>query len=201
MIKGICKSHKEFIANTIPWYHQFLDASETIFYPTSLYWISGIWSILFSALYGSKRVITTQKLTGEFFMDLVEKFKVTHVFFQPHILAMIVKSKNYRQMEKVRSVRTGGTRITAEFIEDTKILFPNAKIGTVYGCTEAGMVALTRKSHKSWSSGPVMDRCQIKVRRFIFEPCFVVSWFILIFLDCRRKRQQPGSEWARRDLL
>jgi acyl-coenzyme A synthetase/AMP-(fatty) acid ligase len=126
-----------------------------------------LYEIILCALYGVKRIYTELIAGPERFMDIVDQFNATVVFFVPMLINSFKASKNLRTFDKVRTVISGGMTITTEFISETVKIFPSAKIYCAYASTEGDVITLTKNGLKSWSSGQTNDGYQIKVRCLI----------------------------------
>lgn len=167
-MKGACKTHKQLILNVFRVYHSSLKCLDVIFFATSLYAITTLCALLVSALYGVKRVYSSKAPTPDNFMDIVDRFNVSIVLFPPMLLNPFKMCKNRRPLKSVRSVITGASIITQEFLDETKQIYPNARIICVYASTEGDIISYIRSDTKSWSSGQTSDGYKIRVRFILF---------------------------------
>ena len=73
----------------------------------------------------------------------IKSNKINRIMAAPGIFNVIINyAKKYNlQFENVRKIFTGGGAIFLDFIENLKLIFPNAKIVTMYGSTEAEPIA------------------------------------------------------------
>jgi acyl-coenzyme A synthetase/AMP-(fatty) acid ligase len=140
-----------------------LDVPEVIFFPTQLYWVSGVFSMIYSCLYGAKRVITSQNMTAELYVEILEKFDVTIAFGSPAIQYPLIKGSKVGQMSKIRIMYLGGVAINEEVVKKLQILCPNGRIKGSYATTEADLIAVSRKPQRGVSSGNVNSNYKIKV--------------------------------------
>lgn len=162
-IKEVCKTHKQTILNFNAMHEQSLNSSDVIFFNTTISSITNIHEILCSIFAGVKRVFLREIVGCEKFMDIVDKYKVTIIFFAPVLLNKFKSSKSFRPFTSVKSCLTGAMRITTEFIEEVRRIFPSAKIVCLYACTEGEAISFIRKDTKSWSSGQVTNGYKVKV--------------------------------------
>lgn len=96
-------------------------------------------------------------------MNLLEKNNVEIIMFFPFLCNLMTKSENFRPIKSVRLAVVSGSVISEDFIEKTKLCFPNAKVFGAYASTEGGLISASNKIQKSWSSGVVANGCKVKV--------------------------------------
>lgn len=168
-VKGVFKSHKEITLLAMITLELKLGSSDVLFFFPQIYWITGIFSLMQSGFYGVKRVITSKmmNMTGDFFLDMLENHNVGFIIFYDYLLELIKRSKNPRQIKSVHTIMVGSNVIQEEFLEKSKVYFPNAKMVPVYGSTEGGLVSIARNGQKSWSSGQLNGGYKAKVKVLI----------------------------------
>ena len=77
-------------------------------------------------------------------IEQIEKNKINRLMAAPGLLNTILKEciKRKLKIEQITKIYTGGGAVFLDFIENLKNVFPNAKIVTLYGSTEAEPIAM-----------------------------------------------------------
>ena len=91
-------------------------------------------------------------------LDLIEEQRITSVVVAPVMLGRIMARNDLagRDLSSLRSLWTGAGPIDRSRLRDAMKLFPDARIGSTYGMTEAAGIALTFYD-RSWPDD-VLDR-------------------------------------------
>ncbi|XP_070507516.1 probable 4-coumarate--CoA ligase 3 [Chironomus tepperi] len=143
--KGICKSHKQIIANSFLIWERNLNESDILFNSSQSYWASHLVFCIYGALYNIPLIITSQPVTPELWIDIVDRYKITAVMVAPRICASILNSDKLKKLESVRTVIVGGSVFTTKLIRDFAEIIPNGRIITGYGSTEADTISISSK--------------------------------------------------------
>ncbi|KAG5669217.1 hypothetical protein PVAND_017109 [Polypedilum vanderplanki] len=160
--KGIPKTHKEIII-------QFISASpynlnKNILFQTSfIFWFSGIYFVIYGALYKCLRIITAQKLTPDVIIKIIHEYKVTHVFTGPYIYINLLQNKSLKPFESIKHWRLGGQNVPKELCEKFQNFVPNGIISNVYGSTECNFHTCDVYGEKFGSTGKVLENTEIKI--------------------------------------
>lgn len=157
-VKGIVKTHKEFICN-----NAHCRWNEIYFFTAELYWTIQSICIFWNILYDAKRIITTREITPEWFMEIIEKFQPTFVLCRSGIRYPLMRSKTIRKSERKLIFTLTGVVITEDIVDGLKPIFPNAIFLGAYGMTEVDFVTIAPILQKKTSSGVVVDNVQVKV--------------------------------------
>lgn len=135
--KAVCKSHRQFFC-----YHteqNFIPSDEQLvsFNFSTLYWITGIYSLIAGSLEGAKRVITSKPPTPNNIMDIVKKFKVKTILMPPSMLSAFIASSSLTEDEKImdslKVVSLGGAHVSQSLRNSAQKYLPNAKLVVIYG--------------------------------------------------------------------
>ncbi|KAL7013479.1 hypothetical protein ACKWTF_015415 [Chironomus riparius] len=163
--KGICKSHKQLIAQSHLVWNQNIKEPEMLFNNVPSYWTLHMLFTIYSVLYCMPSVITAKNLTPELWIDIIERHKVTAVFSSPRFCALLLKSKKIRRMDSMRAHIVGGSVFTEKLIKDLDEYFPNGKSLVGYGLTEADTVTSSSgyEGTVGTSSGYPFIGVQIKI--------------------------------------
>ena len=96
----------------------------------------------FGTLYSMPTVITSQTLTPELWMDIVDRHKITVAYVNPRFCSTLQISEKLRKLDSIRILNVGGSVFTKKLIKDVAKNFPNWKVLTCYGTTEGDGIAL-----------------------------------------------------------
>ncbi|XP_070504931.1 probable 4-coumarate--CoA ligase 3 [Chironomus tepperi] len=143
--KGICKSHKQIIANSFLIWDRKIHECDILFNSSQSYWASHLVFCIYGALYNIPIIITSKPFTPELWIDIVDRYKVTAVMVAPRICASILNSDKLKKLESVRTVIVGGSVFTTKLIADFAEIIPNGRIITGYGSTEADTISIASK--------------------------------------------------------
>ncbi|KAL0280371.1 UNVERIFIED_CONTAM: hypothetical protein PYX00_001682 [Menopon gallinae] len=139
-------------------------SSETILMVQKTIWMSGIYSLLMSCLFGTKLIVMSD-FDEEAFLKCVEKYKVTICYLYPTKLWQLFKH-NYKQKHDLSSFKSlygvgpNVPRMLVELMKE-KMGLP---VTAAYGMTEmSGVVTEPRDVIKSGSAGKLVPMCYGKV--------------------------------------
>lgn len=162
--KGVCKSHKQVITQFYPLYPSSLVKTEVIFNSSPSFWITHMHMLMYCALYGYKMIITSQKVTPELWMDIVDRHQVSFLFCPPPFGHVLLSSPKLRKMDSPRRIIVAGTVFTQELIDKLKEVFPNGTIMASYASSESDNLTTSLESGVCGiSSGYPADGVKIKV--------------------------------------
>jgi long-chain acyl-CoA synthetase len=181
--KGAVLSHRSVIANlhnllmmgrNLPQDQSLDRPPETCLLAVPLFHISGLQSMLMTALTGGRLVFRDE---GRFdptdVLALVEREQVSILGAVPTMLARLQEHPdiNRRDLSSVRVITTGGSPVAPVLMERLRRAFPSARrrFGAVYGLSESGG-ALTLISGSLYeqhpdSSGPPLPVVELRIDR------------------------------------
>lgn len=138
MISGVCLSHAVLISELVSF--AALSSDDILWTTSSLYWISGLSSLLLSTFYGATRIITAESISCEKYLSIMEKYKATFVLFGCSRIGPTLKCEaiDRTNFEHVRVLVLGGANIPSYIIEKFDSLLPNGHAHNAYGFTELG---------------------------------------------------------------
>ncbi|XP_061386672.1 gramicidin S synthase 2-like [Musca vetustissima] len=119
--KGVLCSHQSMLHNVV----YFTATMDSVFICFStMYWASGVMNLLQSLLYSALRIVSDRPYNTEYFLDVVKRYKVTHVFSTGTQIADLVLNgdKNVARaaLESIDTMMCGGTKIP-QAIQDQMI--------------------------------------------------------------------------------
>lgn len=105
---------------------------------SSLYWISGVLTLLRSTNVGATLIITKQKLSPELQMLLIEKYKISYLVNSPHQANLILKHKAFQKanLSSLKYLVVGGSKLPSHVEIALGKKLPNGKVFSLYGMTE-----------------------------------------------------------------
>lgn len=112
-----------------------ISCGEILFAFSSIYWLSGIANLLKATFYGATRVITTKSYSPEYFLELIEKYKVKHIFASLQQINSALKDKNIQttDLSSVSSVVVGGRKLPHNDYAAIRNYFKNAVLYNMFG--------------------------------------------------------------------
>jgi 4-coumarate--CoA ligase len=149
---------------------------------SSLYWMSGIMSVVTGTVDGIPRVFTRHPFSPDLFLDIVEKHKVGFWYGSPTNFAQLLKSPRLKtaDLSSLRTVASIGASLTEHYKTEMEKYVP--RCGVSYGMTELGNVAcMSLMAYKPGSVGtPMMNlslrvsSCDLNIKKCNFKPYFKV---------------------------
>lgn len=164
MVKGIVKTHRQLI-QIPPTYLPPADGLPIVYFTltSSFYWIASVLSFCWMIFYNYKLITTSQKISAELFMGLIERHKVNTIMLYPPIWKMIKSGVEKGRTGGISTIMVGGCRIEREFVDELLEYFTSAKIFGLYGSTECGVCTSAFNGKFPTSSGLVNPGYEIKV--------------------------------------
>ncbi|XP_055606595.1 uncharacterized protein LOC129754504 [Uranotaenia lowii] len=136
--KGVCLSHSICIANTsVLW---ACSESDRVLSFSSLYWISGLGTLLTGTMAGATRIVTTNTYSPAIAIDLIEQYRVTAMFVPPSSALDILNDSTIGMADfsSLRMVLCGGGQVPAELKRSFEMYLPKGRFAVGYGLSELG---------------------------------------------------------------
>lgn len=135
---------------------------------SSLYWLSGMSTLLYTLANCCKRIVTRRKFSPLLLVHLIEKYKVNVLLTPPSQVAILVQSPVVKlaDLSSVRLYLIGGGFLAQNLRTALQDLLLYGSIIFTYGMTEiGGMAASTLPFQKpSNSSGKISLNTKLKVK-------------------------------------
>jgi 4-coumarate--CoA ligase len=157
--KAICLSQANVLAGPKMKYNSSISLTFS-----SLYWVSGIMSVVAGTVDGIPRVITRDPFSPDRFFDIVEKYKVGFWYGSPTNFAQLLKSSRLQKtdLSSLRMVAAIGAPLTDYYKNEMEKYVP--RCGVSYGMTELGNVAcMSLVVYKQGSVGTPMMNLSLRV--------------------------------------
>lgn len=133
---------------------------------SSLYWISGLLTLVSGTLGHSVRIITTKEFSPDLMLEMIEKYQITHTFTPPSSIAMTIKCPAIKttNLSSLQSWWSGGSFVHNEIIEKMNRYLPNGEVNIGYGITEiAGGIAIDFPHLKAHTVGQLAPGVSLKI--------------------------------------
>ncbi|XP_030556034.1 4-coumarate--CoA ligase 1-like [Drosophila novamexicana] len=160
MPKAVC------ISNSVLLTDNMLVNSESIFFINSgLDWITGLWAFMFSAVFGSTRILTTKPFSPEYFIELVKKYKINYVTMAPVHLAALVASPAATPyaLSSLRNVNYGGGIASDATLKRIQALCKDATLNSAYAMTEVGLITMNFGIQNTATAGRPIPGISIRI--------------------------------------
>lgn len=161
-VKGVGLSHRALIDATC--LRSF--SPHVILSFSTLYWGSGLVTLLLCALTGGTRVMTNQPFTPELFLEIIEKHKVSFIIAGPSALAMTLYSDKIStaNLSSIKMISVGGSAISDQIMKDfRKHLEKTAMLSISYGMTEICQTIAKGLGNNSGAIGMLAPNSKVKI--------------------------------------
>ncbi|KAH8418800.1 hypothetical protein KR222_007530, partial [Zaprionus bogoriensis] len=158
--KCVCVSNYVLVQDSL------LVNSETVFFVTSsLDWLTGLWAFMFSAVFGSTRIITSKPFSAEYFVHLVNKYKINYTTLAPvHLAALIAcKDATPAALSSLRNLNYGGGIASQATLQKAQELCKNAVMNSAYAMTEVGPITISYGISNTASAGKPLPGNRIRI--------------------------------------
>lgn len=112
---------------------------------SSLYWISGLVTLLRGTLCGATRIITTFVFAPELQLRLIEQYRITFTFNATHQVVLMMKSEHFDEtdLSSLKDMIVGGSKVPFHTKIEMKRKLPIGNVFVGYGLSEiAGAVSI-----------------------------------------------------------
>uniref|UniRef100_A0A2A4JE16 Luciferin 4-monooxygenase n=1 Tax=Heliothis virescens TaxID=7102 RepID=A0A2A4JE16_HELVI len=131
-----------------------------------LQWQSSLLSYIMSPYYKYTRIQTSNELTSNHTLDLIERYRPTFVVISPTMMTTLVKAakKENRDLSSFEVIYLGGSAVSVNLVEELRsMVSPNATVGDVYGMSELGSLAFVSLGSPIGSCGRPLAHLQYKL--------------------------------------
>lgn len=107
---------------------------------SSIYWLTGLISIVMGTAGGSTRIITSKRFTPELQFHIIDKYRVTVINNLAYYLILMVKSGLLPKvhLSSVKTLISTGFKIPFAVLDEVNKHLPNGSVSNAYGLTELG---------------------------------------------------------------
>lgn len=141
--KGICLTHAMLWCNVERYVEPLYLQDNILLYFTPIGG-SGLHHILTGTIHQFTRVITTDGVTPQLMLHIIEKYDVSFAFIWPLLLSLALKSKEIAttNLSSLKYVICGSDRVSQYIRNEFPRFIPNAELIVGYGMTETGVIAI-----------------------------------------------------------
>lgn len=162
--KAICITH-ELMLSELP-NLRTENPDEIILCFSTVYWFSGILTLLLGTLQGATRLITTESFSPELSLRIIDKYKVTSIFSAVHqaVLTLKCAAIDATDLSSVKRWFAGGSTISIETTRALKKYVPKATVLVGYGMSELfGGIAANFSGGENDSVGSLVGGARVKI--------------------------------------
>lgn len=140
---------------------------DILFAFSSIYWLSGIANLVKSTFYGTIQIITTKSYSPDYLLELIEKYKITHIFasLQQINAALHQVADKPIDLSSVKSVALSGQKVPQNDYTTIRKHFENAVPYNMFGLSElGGAISISRGFQVSLNGcGKLVNGLQVKI--------------------------------------
>ena len=144
--KGATLPHRS-LTNFAFWYnrHYALDASDAMILKSPFGFDAGSWEILTSLTNGGRVVVSKQEgvADSDYLIDLMVREGVTHGFFVPTHLRMLLDNPRFAECSQLKHLCVGGEAFPEDLREKFNAVLPSVRLDNFYGPSETTIGVLT----------------------------------------------------------
>lgn len=141
-------------------------ANGVVFNSSSIFWISGILTLLLGTVSGTTRIITAAKMNHELQLRIIKDYKVTLTENVPHDFDEMMKEGHLinADLSSVKHVIVSGYKYSFSVLEEFNSHLPNGNLHNVYGLTELGDVSVDfPKFRGKDTAGQLVNGVSVKI--------------------------------------
>uniref|UniRef100_A0A336M4T4 CSON003268 protein n=1 Tax=Culicoides sonorensis TaxID=179676 RepID=A0A336M4T4_CULSO len=160
--KGVCLSHSTMISHSSGSGNE----NDSLFCFSSLYWISGMLSLMMSTISGMTRIITTEPFSGKRMCEIIENYKITRISAPPSQISQLLEYKDIDSVDfsSIQLFILGGSFVSDNLRKRLQKHLKNGVVIVTYGLTEiGGLASLTFPVIKLGSVGTLRPRMMAKI--------------------------------------
>lgn len=140
-------------------------SNEIIFNPSTLIWISGVFTLLMGTICGGTRVITAEEFSPHMQLRIIEEHKATIVENQSFYVLEMLKSGLLPKanLASVKSLFAGGFKVPDSIMNEFNQYLPNGSVCNAYGITEIGYNVAIDYPYFTGKGGRITNGFTVKV--------------------------------------
>lgn len=140
-------------------------SEDVILSNSSIDWITGLLYTILTCASSCKLVVTNRPYTPEYFVELVQKYKITHVGAAPHHPVSLVAcpTATAENLSTIRSFTITGGSVSLPIIQRLQGILKNSLISFGYGLTEIGGISFNFGYECRTSMGKLVPGLQARI--------------------------------------
>ncbi|XP_068146726.1 uncharacterized protein [Drosophila tropicalis] len=158
--KAVCISNSILIQDSM-----LVNSNTVLFISSSLDWITGLWAFVFSTVFGCTRIITNKPFAPEYFVQLVQKYKINYAVVPPRHLSALINCPDAKSeaLTSVSMMNYGGGLVSASTLQKAQELCKQAVFNSGYGMTEVGAITINLGLSNTASAGRLVPGIKIRI--------------------------------------
>lgn len=136
-----------------------------MFSTSGIDWSSGLLAFMANVLVGGTRIITSQNLTPEYLLEIIQKYEINFLATNPSVLlpTSLLKSYTSEAMKSINLIFTAGSYCSENHLQHMRSVLTRGLLFYGYGGTETGGVSGRLNANKPKSVGRLLPNVQLKI--------------------------------------
>lgn len=144
-----------------------IGCGDVLFTFSSLSRLSGVGNLLKATYFGATRIITTKPYAADLLLQLIEKYKISHLFASSQHILDVLKHELIDKVDlsSVKSIALSGQKMSLDQYANMKQYFKDAVPYILFGISElGGAISVARGDQlKLSASGKLVNGSQVKI--------------------------------------
>ncbi|KAH8371969.1 hypothetical protein KR093_009556, partial [Drosophila rubida] len=166
--KAICISNnlllQDIVVSSIP-NCRSVNSEISCYIASSLDWLSGILAMVSSTIHGCTRIISNRPFSPEYFVQLVEKYKIFYTLLPPRHLSAVAACPEATEqaLSSLRLLNYGGGMASLTTLQRFQDICKSVMLNALYGMTESGCVTANVGFNNKNTAGRLLPGVQIRI--------------------------------------
>ncbi|KAH8299909.1 hypothetical protein KR044_007388, partial [Drosophila immigrans] len=158
--KAVCLSNNIFVQDAAP-----LTSEMSFYIASSLDWMTGVYAFIFSTVYGCTRIITNRPFSPEYFVELVQKYKIMYAMLPPRHLSALATCPAATEdvLTSLRMINYGGGMVSLATLQRIQEICKSALLNGGYGMTEVGAISANLGLKHNNAVGRLMAGLKVRI--------------------------------------
>ncbi|KAH8284999.1 hypothetical protein KR054_003755 [Drosophila jambulina] len=158
--KAVCISNAALHLN-----HFMMNSELVIFSASGLDWYSGLTAFILGTVVGCTRIIANQPFSPDYFVKLVQKYKINSVILPPRHMSALINypGASKEALATIRTIAYGGGFTSMTTLKKVQELCPGAVLTSGYGMTEVGGVSFNMGLGNGNTAGKPISGVKIRI--------------------------------------
>lgn len=148
-------------------FYRLFNPGQRAFCFSSVYWISGLGTLLHATMNNCCRIISDQPYSPDDFLDIVERFRPTEFLGTPNQLSNLLLRKSFElhkyNLQSLKVCYVGGSAVSFEAYKRFKNFLPHCIVYVAYGMSEIGGLVSCGIPTKAGNCGKIAPTNELKI--------------------------------------